>query len=305
MQRRLIPALILSAYSAFLVKVMVFKDMPTIRIGQLMLNFGGTDGGHAANVVPFSTIVPYLLGHKGLIIAGVNLVGNIALLVPVGFLVMLVVKNMTWKKSLVLGIAAGLAIEVAQTLLRVGIFDIDDVILNAFGVMIGYWIFIMLAAWVRERKYVHILIAALISIAVPLGVLYAMYPHDQPVSNTEVRNEQEVALGDATFTWSYRSFSESDIPRTTISLTAEYTGGDVRIKEIDTIQGDCNEYTERDIDVYSQSEMIICYYAGLGHYYKVVEAEDAYLVQRRVFEEASPDYNPEPESFETIAEFSK
>ncbi|MES2994612.1 MAG: VanZ family protein [Patescibacteria group bacterium] len=183
--KRFIPAFILVAYSALLIKVMVFKDLPTIRIGQLMLNFAGTDAGHAPNFVPFKTILPYLLGFKGWIIAGVNLVGNIVLLVPIGFLLPFLYPNITWKKSLAIAIASGLAIETMQTLLRVGIFDIDDVILNALGVMIGYFATLVLTKWMRERKYMHMLIAAFIGIAAAAGALYAIYPHGQPVIRPE------------------------------------------------------------------------------------------------------------------------
>jgi glycopeptide antibiotics resistance protein len=31
-----------------------------------------------------------------------------------------------------------------EVVFRVGIFDVDDIILNAFGVMIGYWAYAML-----------------------------------------------------------------------------------------------------------------------------------------------------------------
>jgi glycopeptide antibiotics resistance protein len=63
---------------------MVFKDLPTITIGGLMLNFSGTNSGHAPKFIPFTTIFPYLLGHKGLIMASINLLGNIGLLIPIG-----------------------------------------------------------------------------------------------------------------------------------------------------------------------------------------------------------------------------
>src|SRR6185295_2198618 len=99
MKKHLITACILIAYSATLIKVMVFKDLPLIRIGHLRFNFGVTQEGQA-NVIPFKTILPYLLGEKGLMIAAINIVGNIVLLVPIGFLVPFVYKNMTWKKSL-------------------------------------------------------------------------------------------------------------------------------------------------------------------------------------------------------------
>src|SRR4051812_3473104 len=184
MKKPVIATLILIAYCAILIKVMVFKDIPPIRIGSLILNFAGTDGGHGPNFVPFKTIVPYLLGFKGWIIAGVNLVGNIALLVPIGFLVPLVYRNMTWKKSLALGVVAGLSIEVMQSVLRVGIFDIDDVILNALGVVIGYSAFAILANWIRSRNYKKMVVASLAGVAAAVA-LYAgvIYPTThQPVN---------------------------------------------------------------------------------------------------------------------------
>lgn len=182
MKNRLLPTFILIAYSAILIKVMVFKDVPTIKIGQLMLNFGGTQADRPANFLPFKTILPYLLGENGLMIAGINLIGNIALLVPIGFLVPFVSRSITWKKSLALAVAVGLAIEVMQVVLHVGIFDIDDVILNGLGVMIGYWTFMILAKWMRARKHKTIIISALIVIAIAAASLYAIYPHGQPVN---------------------------------------------------------------------------------------------------------------------------
>ena len=134
----------LIVYSAILIKVMVFKDIPPIRIGSLMINFGGTHEG-PANLLPFKTILPYLLGEKGLMIAFINLVGNIVLLVPIGFLVPFINRNMVWKESLVLAAATGFSIEGMQALFQVGIFDIDDIILNGLGVVLGYWIFRLLA----------------------------------------------------------------------------------------------------------------------------------------------------------------
>lgn len=109
--------------------------------------------------------------------------------------------------------------------------------------------------------------------------------------------------GRPTFAWSYASFEKDEILRTTISLTARYANGFATTKVIDTIEGTCNEYENRDADVYSDSSMIICYYAGLGRYFKVVERENLYEVKRKEFEEASPDYNPPVRTFETIATF--
>jgi glycopeptide antibiotics resistance protein len=142
MKKRLIPAFILIAYSAILIKLVVFK-INLVKIGHLMFKFSGEEVGHA-NFLPFKTILPYLIGQHGRLIGIFNLLGNIVLFVPIGFLAPFVYRRMTWQKSLLLAVSVGLCIEGMEVALRVGIFDIDDVILNALGVMIGYWAFAIL-----------------------------------------------------------------------------------------------------------------------------------------------------------------
>jgi glycopeptide antibiotics resistance protein len=147
MKKRLTSTFILIAYSAILVKLVVFK-INLIKIGHLRFKFSGEEVSQA-NFVPFKTIMSYLLGEHGRLIGIANLAGNIILFVPIGFLVPLVYRKMTWQKSLALAVVASLAIEGIEVLLRVGIFDIDDVILNVLGVMMGYWVFAILAKWAR------------------------------------------------------------------------------------------------------------------------------------------------------------
>ena len=106
----------------------------------MRFQFGGTQTG-PPNFIPFKTIMPYLQGDKGLLIGSLNIAGNIILLVPVGFIVPFIFPNMTWNKSLLPAVASGLAIELMQVIFRVGIFDVDDVILNGIGVLLGFWVF--------------------------------------------------------------------------------------------------------------------------------------------------------------------
>lgn len=146
--------IVLVLYIAFLFKLMVFKDVFLIRIGHLRLNFGGTQDG-PPNLIPFKSIWSYLHGDKGLLIGGINIVGNIVLLMPIGFLIPFLIRNMTWKKSLVIALASGLAIEGTQAILHVGIFDTDDLILNGLGVMMGYWGYQFLSKRRESRKEVN------------------------------------------------------------------------------------------------------------------------------------------------------
>ena len=104
-----------------------------------------------ANYVPLKTISQQLVGQPRWSSAIINLIGNTVLFMPIGFLVLLVYRRMSWGKALVLAVAVGVTMEVMQGALRVGVVDVDDVILNALGVMCGYWICLL---WERKREEV-------------------------------------------------------------------------------------------------------------------------------------------------------
>lgn len=135
---------------------------------------------------------------------------------------------------------------------------------------------------------------------------YAFYPMPDRESEAILRGEPAGAALRAkqTFAWSFRSFEIDGIPRTAISLTArDIAGASSVTKDIDEIEGGCNDYPEPDADLYQYSTMIICYYAGLGRYYKVVESGTGFAVMRLVFEEAGPDYDPPIQQYEVIERF--
>lgn len=141
MKNRFLSLFLLLVYVVILVKVMVLKDVPMIRMGPIMLNFGGTQIGDP-NYIPFKTILPYLLGDNGFLIGALNIGGNIAFLIPIGFLLPFVFKGFDCRGSLVIAVLFGLSIELTQVFLQIGIFDIDDVILNGLGVMVGFWVYL-------------------------------------------------------------------------------------------------------------------------------------------------------------------
>ena len=145
------------------------------------------------------------------------------------------------------------------------------------------------------------LLVVLLGIALIACVYFFVRPIGEPVAPAP---EVPAARGPATFTWSYRQFERDSIPYSRISATATYADGSTETKEIDTIEGSCNVYEERDKDVYEKSDMIICYYAGLGRYYKITEAETGYEIERRIFEEGSPEYEPPTLPYEAIATFN-
>lgn len=135
MPKRLIPTLTLAAYSALLVRLMVFK-ISFLKIGHLRLRMATHPG--PPNLIPFKSIAAGLRGEPSRMLATVNLIGNIALLAPIGFLAPFVLPAMGWRTALLLGTAAGLILETMELVFQVGIFDVDDIMLNATGVMLGY-----------------------------------------------------------------------------------------------------------------------------------------------------------------------
>ncbi|HEC32787.1 MAG TPA: VanZ family protein [Candidatus Kaiserbacteria bacterium] len=134
---RIIAIILFIAYLAFLLKIIVFKY-------PLGMVFEFTEG----NFVPFKTILMYLSGHPTWIVAKNNLVGNIALFVPLGlFLPFLSKHSLRFRTVTSIALAVGIAMESIQILFRTGVFDVDDIILNALGVVVGYGIFIYVKKW--------------------------------------------------------------------------------------------------------------------------------------------------------------
>ena len=67
-----------------------------------------------------------------------NLLGNILVFVPLGFLLALQFYNIKWARVFQIALFIGVLIESLQVIFKSGILDIDDVILNFFGVVLGF-----------------------------------------------------------------------------------------------------------------------------------------------------------------------
>lgn len=172
MKKISIPLIAFLVYTYILIKVLVFKDIPALHLGSVTLDFSGTHDG-PANWIPFKTILPYLFGDGGWLIGGMNILGNIVLLVPIGFILPFIFPKINWKQKLAFAIIACLLIEASQALLHIGIFDIDDVILNALGVLIGFWKF---SIWPKFSVLVkrNRLLSVLIMLIIIIGVYFAI-----------------------------------------------------------------------------------------------------------------------------------
>ncbi|AXI08245.1 VanZ family protein [Oceanobacillus zhaokaii] len=94
-----------------------------------------------SNIVPFKNTIAYLTGthHVNMDIIISNTLGNILIFLPLGiFLPLLFKKYSKFTKVIVASAVISFSIEVLQIVLKIGQFDIDDVILNVIGSIIGY-----------------------------------------------------------------------------------------------------------------------------------------------------------------------
>ncbi len=104
------------------------------------------------NLQPFKEIVRYwkyrdVIGYKMVII---NLVGNVGVFIPFGLLLPIIYKPLAkWYALLPTGIIFSSVIECIQLVTRVGTLDVDDVILNVSGIMLGLAV-LKLVCFIRE-----------------------------------------------------------------------------------------------------------------------------------------------------------
>ncbi len=145
----------LAAFLVILVTAMLWKGKKTgLRYGvafliieyiALLLYFAvfmwrGTDK-YEYLLTPFWS---YRVAFCGTTVLAQEIAMNIAVFLPVGFLVGLAIKNTTWKRVACIGLGVSLTIEVLQLILKRGCCETDDVINNTLGSLIGYGLYIML-----------------------------------------------------------------------------------------------------------------------------------------------------------------
>ncbi|EHB68671.1 VanZ family protein [Paenibacillus lactis] len=90
---------------------------------------------YSYNIIPLSTIRHYIPIHS--MEALINIAGNIGVFLPFGVLIPLAIQA-GFAKTIAYFLPGILLLELIQLITRRGSLDVDDVILNTTGVMIGY-----------------------------------------------------------------------------------------------------------------------------------------------------------------------
>ncbi|WP_368908430.1 VanZ family protein [Bacillus wiedmannii] len=142
--------------------VLLFKLLlgrPAFYFGNLKYFFETGDWhsihGGLINLIPLKSTIRYLteFDSYNLDIVLMNTLGNVIIFIPFGFLLPLLFKQINnVKMASKIFIKFILLIESLQLLTFTGVFDIDDIILNMLGALIGYGSFIgMKHIWERIK----------------------------------------------------------------------------------------------------------------------------------------------------------
>lgn len=115
--------------------------------------YGRTEGycEYRMNLIPFQEINRFagelrrfVLYRDGIYfeVSMLNLLGNILIFVPFGALLPCVTrKKIHWYQAICYSFLFSLFIECSQLFAKVGVFDVDDLILNTVGGLIGFWLY--------------------------------------------------------------------------------------------------------------------------------------------------------------------
>lgn len=136
------------AYFLFLIKVVLLKFLPPDLIADQIHRIDSELISRSfanSNLIPFKTIVGYIVNPISAKIAIGNIIGNIVVFIPIGLLApFLVLKKYefwaSFKASLLASFGISLMFEVIQLLTYFGSFDVDDLLLNTLGGVLGFFI---------------------------------------------------------------------------------------------------------------------------------------------------------------------
>ncbi len=145
-------------YIIFLIRIILFKNdglYPDMRY----------------NFLPVSFALDIYMENASLITILKNVIGNVILFMPLGMLLPLTFRGVTLKKAVITGFLLSLTFETIQLFTRLGIGDVDDVILNTLGCTIGYGLGISVLAK-NKLKSKSVILTGITVLGLACGIVH-------------------------------------------------------------------------------------------------------------------------------------
>lgn len=143
-------------YLVVLVNVIILKGGEILLIDRSVTEISLSQRILNINFSPFKTIIPYLQGEPTVKIALENLLGNIFAFSPLGFLLPLLFEKCNKIKNIFLiSFWISFFIETIQVTFSLGSCDIDDLILNVLGSLLGFGIYYLFKDFAKRKLSLH------------------------------------------------------------------------------------------------------------------------------------------------------
>jgi len=164
-------------YGVFICYILfLFKLLFLSRVSLLDLFNSQRALDRSINIIPFYSIKEYISSNIATIkkFAFSNTVGNIVIFIPLGTYLSLFKNNKRIITNLLFIFIVSLFVEIIQGLLGIGTSDIDDIILNSLGGLVGILVYKFLVFILRDEKKVRVSITILSAIGLPV-LLYLLF----------------------------------------------------------------------------------------------------------------------------------
>ncbi len=141
----LISFLFIIIYGVIIIYFTLFSD-----------RLGRTDiGSYQYNLIPFNEIRRFV-GYRHYLSLGafvLNICGNLLVFTPLGFFIPLWNQGrVRWYHIIIYSFSFSLCIELMQLYTRVGVFDVDDLIMNTVGGLFGWVLYLLFYGLFRVRR---------------------------------------------------------------------------------------------------------------------------------------------------------
>ena len=185
-----------------------------------------------------------------------NVLLNIAMFVPLGFLLPLMGKKFRkWYVMIPAGFGTSLVIELAQLAMKRGICDVDDLFCNGLGAVMGFFaIMAILSFWDGKGRQLSPMFGYIGLMMVPvlgIGSIFAVY-HFQEYGNLPDSAAYRVNLDH--LDWS-------------VDCDLSDSAGDVPVYRAQTMsKADCDAVAERIATIIGEKVDMVSYYQEMAYY---------------------------------------
>ena len=243
------------AYLVVLIRIVLFKQ---VALYNLFAAIGSME--RTISIIPFKSLLDMINNNISVTRILENILGNIAIFIPFGLLLPIVQKDKS-KKIILYGLITSALIEIIQYVFALGSSDIDDLMLNTLGAVIGYLLYKIIHKKARADTLTAISIIVLVTVlgGFALGILFINHTELFMLSSKEIVVENKNLVQDFIDT------------QPTVSGKFVKVNGNVLTLE-KSIHSSTDTRTIMDLEITPNSNIYICY-NKIDYFFSTISGE--------------------------------